>query len=126
MEQTLLGEGIAVMPRRPGVRIVIEHLVENAVKYAPPDTQITFDVTVGGGCARVGVNDDGPGIPSGHLPRIFERFYRVDPGRSRAEGGTGLGLAIVKHLVEAHGGKVKAESVLGAGTTIMANFPPQR
>jgi signal transduction histidine kinase len=63
------------------------------------------------------------GIPSEHLPRIFERFYRVDPGRSRAHGGTGLGLAIVRHLVEAHGGRVRAESVPGRGTTIAAFFP---
>jgi signal transduction histidine kinase len=72
---------------------------------------------------EVGVRDTGTGIPSEHLPRIFERFYRVDPGRSREEGGTGLGLAIVKHLVEAHGGRVRAESVVGEGTTITVLFP---
>ena len=69
------------------------------------------------------VSDTGSGIPADHLPRIFERFYRVDPGRSRQEGGTGLGLAIVKHLVEAHGGRVEAESQLGRGTTIRLYFP---
>ena len=62
-------------------------------------------------------------IPAEHLPRIFERFYRVDPGRSRAEGGTGLGLAIVKHLMEAHGGRAEAASELGRGTTILLYFP---
>jgi signal transduction histidine kinase len=72
---------------------------------------------------EVGVRDTGTGIPAEHLPRIFERFYRVDPGRSREEGGTGLGLAIVKHLVEAHGGRVRAESTVGVGTTITALFP---
>jgi two-component system, OmpR family, phosphate regulon sensor histidine kinase PhoR len=61
-----------------------------------------------------------------HLGRIFERFYRVDSGRSRGEGGTGLGLAIVRHLVEAHGGAVRAESVVGQGTTITVHFPPRR
>jgi signal transduction histidine kinase len=69
------------------------------------------------------VRDTGSGIPSEHLPRIFERFYRVDAARSRAAGGTGLGLAIVKHLVEAHGGTVRAESQVGRGTTISLFFP---
>jgi signal transduction histidine kinase len=71
----------------------------------------------------VGVRDTGIGIPPEHIGRIFERFYRVDAGRSRAEGGTGLGLAIVKHLVEGHGGRVRAESSVGHGTTIWAEFP---
>jgi signal transduction histidine kinase len=75
-----------------------------------------------GGIA-LAVADTGTGIPAEHLPRIFERFYRVDPSRSREQGGTGLGLAIVKHLVEAHGGRVTAESKLSRGTTIRLLFP---
>ena len=68
------------------------------------------------------VTDTGIGITAEHLPRIFERFYRVDPARSREQGGTGLGLAIVRHLVEAHGGQVTAESSAGVGTTIATTW----
>ena len=70
------------------------------------------------GRVHLRVSDDGAGIPRAALPRIFERFYRADPSRARAQGGTGLGLAIVKHLVEAMGGEVRAESELGRGTTM--------
>jgi signal transduction histidine kinase len=72
---------------------------------------------------RLDVSDTGAGIAREHLPRIFERFYRVDASRSRGEGGTGLGLSIVRHLVESHGGRVFAESVPGEGTTISCWFP---
>jgi two-component system phosphate regulon sensor histidine kinase PhoR len=75
------------------------------------------------GGTAVSVTDTGSGIPAEHLGRIFERFYRVDAARSRDEGGTGLGLAIVRHLVEAHGGTVHAQSVVGQGTTITVLFP---
>ena len=73
----------------------------------------------------IGVRDTGIGIAPEHVPRIFERFYRVDPARSREEGGTGLGLSIVRHLAEAHGGRVRAESAPGRGTTIAAFFPSE-
>ena len=69
------------------------------------------------------VSDDGPGIEAHHLPRLFERFYRCDPGRSRAMGGTGLGLSIVKHLVEAMGGSVQVESTSGQGTRFSFTIP---
>jgi two-component system phosphate regulon sensor histidine kinase PhoR len=69
------------------------------------------------------IADDGPGIDAAHLPRLFERFYRVDTGRSRALGGTGLGLAIVKHLAEALGGEVSVESALGRGSSFRVDLP---
>jgi signal transduction histidine kinase len=105
---------------------VLSNLTENAIRHTSIGTVTVFthvDVSKGG--LWVGVRDTGSGIPAEHLPRIFERFYRADPGRARDVGGTGLGLAIVKHLVEAHGGQVRAESVVGRGTTVSAWFPPQ-
>ena len=105
------------------VRQVLGNLVENAVRYTPGGGTVTIFSRAEDGGVRLGVRNTGTGIPSDHLPRIFERFYRVDPARSRAAGGTGLGLAIVKHLVEAHGGRVYAESAAGQGTTVRAFFP---
>ena len=104
------------------LRQVLDNLVQNAVRYAPGGRVTVFARPESGG-VRIGVTDTGIGIAPQHLPRIFERFYRVDPGRSRAEGGTGLGLAIVRHLVEAHGGSVRAESTPGVGTTISFFLP---
>jgi two-component system phosphate regulon sensor histidine kinase PhoR len=105
------------------VRQILANLVENAVRYTSQGGTVTvFSRSENGGVA-IGVRDTGSGIPAEHLPRIFERFYRVDAARSRAAGGTGLGLAIVKHLVEAHGGQVHAESRVGRGTTVTAVFP---
>jgi two-component system phosphate regulon sensor histidine kinase PhoR len=76
-----------------------------------------------GRVAEIAVSDTGPGIPAEHLPRIFERFYRVDKGRSREAGGTGLGLAIVKHIVLAHRGHLRVESTVGSGTTFRVRIP---
>ena len=104
------------------LRQVLTNLVDNAVRHTSQGTVAVFSRRYPGGVA-VGVRDTGIGIPPEHLARIFERFYRVDAGRSRAEGGTGLGLAIVKHLVEGHGGRVRAESTVGHGTTIWAELP---
>ena len=106
-----------------GLRQIFTNLFDNALRHTPRGGRIHVAVQRAGSAAVVRVTDTGSGIPADHLPRIFERFYRVDPGRSRQEGGTGLGLAIVKHLVEAHGGRVEAESELGRGTTILLYFP---
>ncbi|MEP6730635.1 MAG: ATP-binding protein, partial [bacterium] len=103
-------------------RQVITNLVENAVRYTKAGS-ITLETRAGDGGTWVDVRDTGIGIATEHLPRIFERFYRVDAGRSREQGGTGLGLAIVRHLMDAHGGRVEATSTVGRGTTISAFFP---
>jgi len=102
---------------------VLTNLLDNALRYTPPGGRITCRARHEGDGVLVSVTDTGSGIGSDHLSRIFERFYRADASRSRDEGGTGLGLAIVKHLVEAHGGQVRAISELGRGTTISAWFP---
>ena len=106
------------------VRQVLTNLLENSLRYTPVGGRITCWTRPEDGGVMLGVTDTGQGIATEHLPRIFERFYRVDAARSRDEGGTGLGLAIVKHLVEAHGGRVGAESERGRGTTVFCWFPP--
>lgn len=105
------------------LRQALGNLVENALRYTPRGGSVIVFSRKERDAIAVGVRDTGSGIPAEHLPRIFERFYRVDPARSRAAGGTGLGLAIVKHLVETHGGRVRAESQVGRGTTVTLLFP---
>lgn len=105
------------------VREILSNLFDNAVRHTPAGGTITVTLTSGRETVELAIRDTGTGIPAEHLPRVFERFYRVDPGRSRAEGGTGLGLAIVKHLVEGHGGSVTLESEPGRGTTARLRFP---
>ena len=105
------------------VRQVLTNLLDNSLRYTPAGGHITCVTRRTDGSIAVSVRDNGSGITSDHLPRIFERFYRADQSRSREEGGTGLGLAIVKHLVEAHGGRVFAQSERGRGTTVTCVFP---
>lgn len=104
------------------LRQVLGNLVENAVRHTA-EGSVRIVSRRDGDAVTLAVIDTGIGIASEHLPRVFERFYRVDPARSREQGGTGLGLAIVRHLVEAHGGSVVAESSVGAGTTILTIWP---
>ena len=105
------------------VRQVLTNLIDNSLRYVGSGGVVTFMAREVDGGVELSVRDNGIGITSEHLPRIFERFYRADTSRSREEGGTGLGLSIVKHLVEAHGGRVSAESDLGVGTVIRVWFP---
>ncbi|MBW7934438.1 MAG: HAMP domain-containing protein [Gemmatimonadaceae bacterium] len=107
------------------LRQIVGNLVENALRHTTRGS-VTLRTTRDDAGVTVSVSDTGCGIAAEHLPRIFERFYRVDPARSREEGGTGLGLSIVKHLADAHGGRVQAESTLGEGTTIRVWFPDGR
>jgi two-component system phosphate regulon sensor histidine kinase PhoR len=103
--------------------LAMSNLVDNAIKYGKEGGRITLSGTVDGGACTLEVADDGPGIPPEELPRIFERFYRVDKGRSRELGGTGLGLSIARHIVESHGGTLRAESRLGIGTRFIIRIP---
>lgn len=102
---------------------VLVNLLDNAIKYTPAGSKVRLNAGVANGTATVSVADNGPGIAAEHLPRIFERFYRVDKARSRELGGTGLGLAIVKHIVLAHGGRVWAESETGQGSVFHFTLP---
>jgi len=102
---------------------VLTNILSNAVKYSPENTQITVTAGSIGDMFEIEITDQGLGIPKEDLPYIFDRFYRVDKGRSRALGGTGLGLSIAKEIVEAHGGQMFATSEVGVGTTMKVTFP---
>lgn len=105
------------------IQQVFSNLIENAAKYSPPGTPITLGAQPSGHELEFFVRDAGPGIASEHVPRLFERFYRVDKARSREVGGTGLGLAIVKHIVLNHGGSVRVETTVGQGSTFFFSLP---
>jgi two-component system phosphate regulon sensor histidine kinase PhoR len=102
------------------------NLVFNAMRYTPAAGRVTVRWAVEDGLPTVTVADTGVGIPPEHIPRLTERFYRVDAGRSRLKGGTGLGLAIVKHVVQRHGAALHIESQVGQGSRFAIRFPPQR
>ncbi len=104
---------------------VIDNLVSNAVRYGcdRPGACIDISAVDDGRWVAITVTDRGPGIPREHLPRVTERFYRVDPARSRESGGTGLGLAIVKHIVERHRGALEIKSTVGVGTSVTVRLP---
>ena len=116
--------GLSVLGDEDLLVTALRNLLENAVAYSPEQTRVVISTKkTGEGNAELSVADQGIGIPERDLERIFERFYRVDPARSRATGGTGLGLAIVKHVMAAHNGKVTVRSVEGAGSTFTLFIP---
>jgi two-component system phosphate regulon sensor histidine kinase PhoR len=102
---------------------IFSNLIENGMKYAASGKKLVLGARAAGNAVEFYVRDFGPGISSEHLPRLFERFYRVDKARSRESGGTGLGLAIAKHIVLAHGGTIRAESELNHGSTFFFTLP---
>jgi two-component system phosphate regulon sensor histidine kinase PhoR len=114
---------LQVSADRYAIQQVFSNLIDNAIKYAPSGSRILLGAKEAGHWIEFYVRDFGPGIPYEHLPRLFERFYRVDAARSREAGGTGLGLAIVKHIVMNHGGKVRVESELNHGSTFYFTLP---
>jgi two-component system phosphate regulon sensor histidine kinase PhoR len=109
-----------------GLHSIFSNLVSNAVKYTPADGSIVVRWWTDGKGGHVSVRDTGIGIPTEHLPRLTERFYRVDAGRSRRMGGSGLGLAIVKHALQRHEGRLEIESEEGKGSTFTCHFPASR
>lgn len=112
-----------VLGDRERIHQVLFNLLDNAVRFTPEGGKVTVSASrVDGRCA-VRVTDTGPGIPEEHLPRLFERFYRADTARSRDDGGTGLGLAICRSVVEAHGGRIWAESEVGKGSVFTFELP---
>ena len=119
-----LGEAPNVRGDQQQLEQVVRNLVDNALKYgaANAPVTVTLDISVNGD-ARLSVTDQGEGIAPEHVPLLTRRFYRTDPGRSRASGGTGLGLAIVKHIVERHRGRLDIQSQLGVGTTVTIRLP---
>jgi two-component system phosphate regulon sensor histidine kinase PhoR len=115
--------GISILGDEHHLRLMIDNLLDNAVKYTPEGGRVTLAVTSEGKEAHLEVRDTGIGIEPVHRERIFERFYRVDKGRSRELGGTGLGLSIVKHVVLAHGGEIRVESMPGKGSSFQVTLP---
>jgi two-component system sensor histidine kinase SenX3 len=122
---TLVVEPVAarVVGSRSELALAVRNLVDNALRHTGAGGQVRVTMSESPKTVEVEVVDTGDGIPSRELPRIFERFYRVDSARSRSTGGTGLGLAIVRHVIESHGGKIEVTSTLGEGSTFTLHFP---
>ena len=116
-------QGLKVFGHERQLATALGNVVENAVNYSPQDTRVAIGVGTDGHTVEITVSDQGLGIPEPEKQRIFERFYRIDPARSRSTGGTGLGLSIVKHVVHNHGGEVRVWSVEGSGSTFTIALP---
>ena len=114
---------LRILAEEDALEHILDNLIDNALKYTDAGGRVTLSLSINGAFATIDVGDTGIGIPQQHLPRIFERFYRVDRHRSRDVGGTGLGLSIVKHMVQAIGGSVSVTSRLNEGSTFSVRFP---
>jgi two-component system, OmpR family, phosphate regulon sensor histidine kinase PhoR len=110
----------------PEIHSAFSNLVDNAAKFTPAEGSLEMRWWVDDDGGHFAVSDTGMGIPAEHIPRLTERFYRVDAGRSRSTGGSGLGLAIVKHVLQRHGATLEVQSSLGSGSTFTCHFPPER
>ena len=117
------GPEMIVLGNREQLVMAVHNLIENAINYSPTDTKVSVTTHKENDIAEITVTDQGIGIPEDELNRIFERFYRVDPARSRETGGTGLGLSIVKHILLNHGGEVKVWSSPNVGSTFALRLP---
>lgn len=116
-------ESVKILGDYEMLATAVRNLIENAIVYSEPGTQVGVGLKQADGVAEISVTDSGIGIPESEQERIFERFYRVDPSRSRETGGTGLGLAIVKHIAANHGGEIKLFSKPGVGSTFTLRLP---
>ena len=112
-----------VLADEEAIRQIVDNLVDNAIKYTTEGGSVSITCHSDQNSASIEVADTGIGIPRADLPRIFERFYRVDKARSRELGGTGLGLSIVKHLTQSIGGQIDVTSRLGSGSTFTVHLP---
>jgi two-component system phosphate regulon sensor histidine kinase PhoR len=123
--RNLVPEDLQLMADRRRLEQILTNLIDNAIKFNRPggEVRVTAAATTDGQYHLISVRDNGPGIAADHLPRVFERFYRVDKARSREAGGTGLGLAIVKHLARAHGGEAYVNSEVGQGCEFIVRLP---
>jgi two-component system, OmpR family, phosphate regulon sensor histidine kinase PhoR len=121
--QAELQPQVSMRGDRAQLGLLLSNLLDNALRYTPARGTVCVRLDATESRAVIQVSDTGQGIPAGELPRVFERFYRVDKARARQTGGTGLGLAIVRHVAEAHGGTVRVDSELGRGSTFTVNLP---
>jgi two-component system phosphate regulon sensor histidine kinase PhoR len=123
--ESFVEDGVRVAVNPSLMQQAFVNLIDNAIKYSDVGARIVISAERQGEYVRCMVADNGPGIDASHLSRLFERFYRVDQGRSRQMGGTGLGLAIVKHIAQVHGGRVDVQSVVGQGSTFSLYLKPR-
>jgi len=118
-------EDALILGDRDQLTMAVHNLIENAINYSPVDTKVSVSTAISNGIVTISISDQGIGIPDSEIERIFERFYRVDPARSRETGGTGLGLSIVKHIVTKHGGEISVWSAENVGSTFSIRLPIQ-